>query len=172
MFSVMGKGNLKVLLPNSNQKPTPITLENVYYSPHLVFTLISVGVLNWNGYDLHINGGKCIIQSPGQITLVRGLYHVTEYSQSMTSSTANAVSKLMTISKLHQKMGHVNHNDLQRMVKENMITGLDIDLKSKPDFCEACVKAKVTCKPFPKQSHTKHEIKSSPIHGVLHLLNL
>jgi Reverse transcriptase (RNA-dependent DNA polymerase) len=33
-----------------------------------------------------------------------------------------------------------------------MVEGIDLDLASKPDFCDVCVKAKAACKPFPKMS--------------------
>ena len=56
-FSALGQGNLKVELPNEDQKPTPITLKNVYYSPHLAFTLISVSCINKAGFSLFIKGG-------------------------------------------------------------------------------------------------------------------
>ena len=41
-FSALGKGDVKIFLPNGDQKLTPITLKNVLYSPHMAFTLISV----------------------------------------------------------------------------------------------------------------------------------
>jgi GAG-pre-integrase domain len=62
----------------------------------------------------------------------------------------------MSINELHHKMEHVNFKDLQKMVKQGMVTGIDLNFDSKPDFCEACVKAKITCKPFPKQSEMKY----------------
>jgi hypothetical protein len=40
------------------------------------------------------------------------------------------------------------------MVKEGMVTGIEVDLDSKPEFCEVCVKAKADRKPFPKKSET------------------
>jgi len=51
-------------------------------------------------------------------------------------------------------MGHINHDDLHKMVKEGMVTGINVDLDSKPEFCEACIKAKADQKPFPKKSGT------------------
>jgi hypothetical protein len=60
-FSATGKGDLKLELPNGNQKPTPVTLKNMYYSPHLAFTLMSVGTMDQNRYDLRIKEGKCVI---------------------------------------------------------------------------------------------------------------
>ena len=41
-FSAHGRSNMKILLPmGKGKKPTPVTLTNVYYSPHLAFTLVS-----------------------------------------------------------------------------------------------------------------------------------
>lgn len=51
-------------------------------------------------------------------------------------------------------MGHINHDSLLKMVKDGMVTGVEVDLNSKPDFCETCIKAKVDRKPFPKKSKT------------------
>ena len=42
IFSAIGKGNMKTLLPIGNKTlPTPITLKNIYYLPSILFTLIS-----------------------------------------------------------------------------------------------------------------------------------
>jgi hypothetical protein len=38
-----------------------------------------------------------------------------------------------------------------------MVTGVNLDMTSKPEFCEACIKAKATRKSFPKESETKYE---------------
>ena len=54
-------------------------------------------------------------------------------------------------------MGHVNHDDLHKVVKVGMVTGIELDYNSKPEFCEACIKAKATHKPFPKKSQTKYK---------------
>ena len=160
-FKATGKGDLKINLPNGDQKPTPVTLKNVYYSPNLAFTLISVGTLDRLGYTLYIKAGVCIIRSPkntmiAQIPLIRGLYRVTNVPKPLKSPVATAASKLMSINELHRKMGHVNYDDLRKMVKDGMVVGIDLDFNSKPDFCEACIKAKATRKPFPKRSETKY----------------
>ena len=53
-------------------------------------------------------------------------------------------------------MGHVNHEDLCHMVKKGMITGINLDMSSKAEFCESCIKAKATRKPFPKESKSEY----------------
>jgi hypothetical protein len=42
------------------------------------------------------------------------------------------------------------------MVRDGMVTGVKVDLNSKPDFCEACIKAKAHRKPFSKKSKTTY----------------
>ena len=83
-----------------------MTLENVYYLPHLAFTLTSVGTMDQNAYDLHIKEDKCIMQSPktnviGQIPLICGLYCVTEITRLLISAITNAAVNKMLISELH-----------------------------------------------------------------------
>jgi hypothetical protein len=54
-------------------------------------------------------------------------------------------------------MGHVNHDDLRRMVEKGMVTGITLDVSSKAEFCETCIKSKAVRKPFPKESRTEYK---------------
>ena len=38
-----------------------------------------------------------------------------------------------------------------------MVTGIELDFDSKPEFCEPCLKGKATRKPFPKKSQTMYQ---------------
>lgn len=123
---------------------------------------MSVSCVDKAGFSLFIKGGVCVIRSSksniiGRIPLVRGLYHVGGILTSSPTPVANSASKLMMISELHRKMGHINHEDLCRMVKEGMVTGIELDIDSKPEFCESCIKAKADRKPFPKKSDTVYK---------------
>jgi hypothetical protein len=73
----------------------------------------------------------------------------------------------MSISELHHKMGHINHNDLCRMVKEGMVKGVELNYNSKPEFCKACIKAKADQKPFLKESKTVYENYGDKVVGDL-----
>ena len=75
-FSALDKGDLKIKLPNRDQKPTPITLKNVYYASKMAFMLMSVGTIDHASYSVLIGNQKCITQSLksnviGQIPLVQ-----------------------------------------------------------------------------------------------------
>ena len=51
-------------------------------------------------------------------------------------------------------MEHINHDDLQKRGEKGVVTGINLDMLSKPECCEACIKAKAMHKPFPKESKT------------------
>ena len=162
-FHVLGKGDIRVSLPNGKEKPTFITLKEVYYSPIMAFTLISVSSIDRAGFSLLIKGGICEIRTSsskttGHIPQVRGLYCVTDTKvSSHPTHTANLASKELSISELHRRMGHVNHEDLHQMVEKGMVNGVELDMSSKAEFCETCIKAKATRKPFPIETKTEYK---------------
>jgi hypothetical protein len=163
-FSATGRGDLKVPLPmGDGEKPTRVLFTNTYYSPHLAFTLLSVSCLDRKGWIIHFEEGTCVLGTPrpksrivGRIPLIRGLYRIPASVPSNPKKDdtpiAASTSRLMSISELHRKMGHINHDDLRDMVRKGMVTGIELDMNSKPEFCESCTRAKATRKPFPKKS--------------------
>jgi recombinational DNA repair protein RecR len=81
----------------------------------MAFTLILVSCVDRAGFSLFIKAGICIIRSPklkiiGRIPEIRGLYRVIDTTSH--SHTANVAAKQISINELHQRMGHVNHEDL------------------------------------------------------------
>jgi hypothetical protein len=60
----------------------------------------------------------------------------------------------MSISEAHHKLGHISHATIKHAILTGQITGIELDMDSKPNFCEPCVKAKAARLPFPKKSDT------------------
>ena len=73
----------------------------------------------------------------------------------------------MSISELHRRLGHVAHSAIRHAIVNRLITGLELDMNSKPDFCEACAKAKSARQPFPKESNTRAEKFGKRVHWDL-----
>ena len=67
-FRALRKGDIQILLPNGN-KSTRITLKEVYYSPIMAFTLISVSCVDRAGFSLLIKGGICEIKTAASNTI-------------------------------------------------------------------------------------------------------
>ena len=49
------------------------------------------------------------------------------------------------------------------MVDGGMVTRVNCDMSSKPEFCTACIKAKATHKHFPKESQTVYKSYSDKV---------
>jgi hypothetical protein len=73
----------------------------------------------------------------------------------------------MTISKAHRRLGHIAHSAIRHAVTNDLITGINLNMSSKPEFCEACAKAKLAHQPFPKESETRAEKFSDCMHWDL-----
>ena len=53
------------------------------------------------------------------------------------------------------------------MVMKGFITRIDLDKSSKPEFCEACAKAKSVRQPYPQESYTRAEKYGDCVHWDL-----
>jgi hypothetical protein len=80
---------------------------------------------------------------------------------------ANVASVKMTISEAHRKLGHLAHAAIKYAVKSGQILGVELDPESKPEFCEACAKAKSAKQPFPKESQTRAKEYGERVHWDL-----
>jgi hypothetical protein len=153
----LGIGELEIELPNGSESTT-MTLKDVLYTPSLHFTLISIGRLDDVGCKMIFGDGTCEITSPGKqgrtigkIPKEGNLYHLHALYSSQFADAANAVTAKLSISDLHRKMGHISHEMICHMIKSGAVTGVQLDESSKPEFCEACAKAKIKRLPVPKQ---------------------
>jgi hypothetical protein len=167
IFSAIGMGDIVF---SNNGKPTKVMLKNVYYSSQLAFILVSVTHMTCAKFKVLIEDTMCTIYNPSyqpimQIPEVRGLYHVSSPpgispTPANISESANLASKCVLIDELHHQMGHINHDDLLEMVCKGVIEGIDLDVNSKPSFCEICVQAKAARKSFPKKSENNMSYKA------------
>jgi hypothetical protein len=73
----------------------------------------------------------------------------------------------MTISEAHRKFGHIAHAAIKHAVSNSFVTGIELDGDSKPEFCEACAKAKSAHQPFLKESHTRSQKFGERVHWDL-----
>ena len=64
-LNAIGKGDIRILFPmGPKEKPTSVTLKNIYYVPSMAFTLVSISCIDNAGYALHNEGGTCMISGP------------------------------------------------------------------------------------------------------------
>ena len=160
-LSIDSKGEVS-LRPVSDEFPS-ITLENVLYSPQASCNIIStlsfgknegVKVVQQGGFIRIVDenrNGKVILQGcerrPGDlidlsshVPVIHGDVNVADIAKSKEES----------LRLLHNRMGHLNSDDIKLMVREKMVEGVPESIASyegKVD-CPHCTAAKMTRKPY------------------------
>lgn len=147
------------------------TIRNVLYVENLKCNLMSIRQLTDKGYRITFNGDDGFISKNGKDVFAARrdgqLYRTTFHIERSVFAGIADVEKLNKASQnlWHFRLGHLNVNDMKRMVNQNMVTGLD-KLKVNIDerFCEPCVLGKQTRLPYPPRK----EIRSERILELVH----
>jgi len=158
-FKAEGMGDLPIHLPNEKGK-TKTILKNAVYSSELAFTLISINCLDDACCKALFKSGVCTIKDSkshimAKVPKSNGLFRVIEEVIDMNVDYANIVLVTMSISDAHRKLGHISHRAIGHSIWNKLVTGIEIDPNSKPEFCEPCAKAKANRLPFPQASETQ-----------------
>jgi hypothetical protein len=157
-LKVVGIGDVRIDLPNG-PKRTPALLKNTVYAPDMAFTLISVGRLDKGNCSVTFQKGMCTICNPeghimGTIPRANSLYCLITAGKGTSLNYANIATGKMSISEAHRKLGHISHSSIRNAISTRRITGIELDMDLKPEFCEPCAKAKSARHPFPQKSDT------------------
>ena len=158
-MKAVGMEDLQLELPNRSKK-SKMLFKNAIHAPEMAFTLISISRFNKAGFSATFHKGMCTIKNSSNQTVATiphtdSLYKIIATSSSNKAETANTVSGKMSISKAHRKLGHISYLAIKHVIFNGFIVGIELDSNSKPDFCEACTKAKSARQPFPKESETR-----------------
>lgn len=136
-----------------------ILLENVYFAKDIDHNLISVGQLSKKGISCTFGENeKCIIRSKTGKVLAEvgrsptnslwsiGIEHGAASFAAMTSST---------LRQWHERLGHVNYQDLVRMLDKKLVEGM-IATNKNVNFCMNCAEAKQA-----RQAKNTHDTSTS-----------
>ena len=160
-LKAVGIGDLRIDLPNGT-KQTSALLKDTVYAPDMAFTLISVGHLNKADCSVTFQKRMCTIRNPegrimGTIPMENSIYCLVNAGKMTSLDHANIAAGKMSISEARCKLGHIAHSAIRNAISTGQITGFELDMDSKPEFCEPCIKAKSARVPFPQKSDTRAE---------------
>ena len=163
-------GDLEIDMPN-RLKTTMMTFKNAIHAPQMAFTLILISRLDKASYQVTFKKGMCTIFNPkGQVIAMiphsDGLYRIIG-KHDKDGGVAAVTSGKMSISKAHRKLGHLAYGAVTHTISKGYITGIDPDTNLKPEFCDACAKAKAARQPFPKESKTRATKYGKRVHWDL-----
>ena len=91
------------------------------------------------------------------------------YKVEHDDSVVNAAEERLTLDKLHHHMGHISIDVARKLLKDKMITGVQLEYSSmKNFFCASCVYGKATWKAAPKMRETERaDVFGGEVHSDL-----
>ena len=146
-FQAIRSGSMAIQIPNRDAE-SEVLLRGALYAPTVTYTLVSLGILDAEGYHMIVGGGMLTISNPygqrvGQIPrTLCGLYHIAHKEE------ANAI-ELLSIMELHRWMGHIAPSSAHKLIHSRAVTGVKINPESKESHCDVCLYARTTRQPIP-----------------------
>lgn len=135
---MLGIGSVRLKLADGAIR----VLEGVRYVPDLKRNLISLGMLDAQGYVYKAEGGVLKVTKGSMVMmrgeLVNGLYKLKGSTLEGTSNNVTEI-EISSGSLWHKRLGHVSERGLKEMSKQKL---LGDDVVKSLDFCELCILGK------------------------------
>ncbi|KAL0440030.1 UNVERIFIED_CONTAM: Retrovirus-related Pol polyprotein from transposon RE2 [Sesamum latifolium] len=130
-----------------------IDLKDVYFMPSMVKNIISIPMLDSEGFKFLINK-SCFYLVFDDVyhligTLVNGLYILQQSNLIMTAQHKRKLDNHENAQIWHARLGHISKDRIRRLVDSK---SLEIDNLDHLPTYESCLKGKMTKKPFVGQS--------------------
>lgn len=157
----IGRGNVPLSFALGKSSRACIIREAIH-CPTAPFNLISVGRLTDAGYRAIFKDDMVEIRSPQGTLLAIGdkisrLYKLRATPRSASTGENTHAFPARTWDEWHRALGHLNHAAVRRLKTKNMVKGMDVDIRTPPHQCEACIQGKAHVFPFPKESERKYD---------------
>ena len=172
----VGAGNIRLEMKFRVSPSKAATMYDVLYVPKLACNLFSVRAATKRGNHVKFGQERCWIRdSSGQLygmgTLVEKLYQLDCEDQCPGREQASVAIDNNDL--WHQRLGHLNSQQLRKMVQQNQVSGIKLFPRSSEPLCEGCVVGKMQRKPFKsvdhKQSTKKLELVHSDVCGPIQM---
>jgi GAG-pre-integrase domain len=142
-------------------------IKNVLFVPDLGMTLLSIGSITENGFDVNFSGERAQVLLSGQVIMTgrrmgASLYRVDARAQRSPTMGFAASCSHTSLNIWHQRLGHVNMRTVTRMASGIGVTGISIKPNSSKldDCCEGCNFGKMPKRPFPKSKNKPKSVDS------------
>ena len=167
-----GDGNLGQTLGYDNIEIGNVIIEKVALVSGLKHNLLSISKITYRGYHVNFMKNYCeIINKKIGKSVLTGYRHGNIYEANLSSNTDFTITCLMSKRSVsdswiwHKKLFHLNFNNLNELVRKDLMRGLPKVIYTPDGLCDACQKA--------KQRGTSFKYKTeSSIEEPLHLLHI
>ena len=137
-----------------------VTLTDVWYVPEAVMNLMSVKRLAAAGVSVHFDAehGVCALERAGEV-IAEAFFDEdlpclrVKYPPDTKSPMAMVTGAQADAQLWHRRFGHLGYDNLERLVAEDMVKGVNVEAKhfrkaGESGPCEPCVLGKHAKKPF------------------------
>ncbi len=144
---------------------------DVLHVPKLACNLFSVRAAAKKGNTVKFSQVRCWIKGPkgslqGMGSLTGKLYQLKCEVLTDKENVSVVTENLPEVDLWHQRLGHLNKQQLNTLVDRNLASGIKLSTTSELSFCEGCVEGKMQRKPLThKQSKRKLELIHSDVCG-------
>ena len=129
-----------------------IVFTDVLYVPKIKKKLISIPVLDEKKVKTTFFNGICTL-SIGEKSYGFGHKHGKLYKvNNSPEESCYVASAAVNISLWHQRFGHLGYENIKRLCRNGMVTGMKMTGEKPNGPCEGCLTGKQTRLPFPKKS--------------------
>lgn len=135
---------------NGKFSTSVIIFPNVLFAPDLKSNLISVlSLVRQNGYEIRINSQQMEFYHGGELRMTARIdENCIAYlnGRVLTAESALAASTCPLDRALwHRRLGHFHHAGIDKIIRNNLVEGLDLNSNSSPDpICVPCISGKQT----------------------------
>ncbi len=147
----VGVGIARVSMVFNGSSPKRSQLHHVLYVPKHACNLFSVPAAAAKGNVVNFGHSKCWIRDgsgelKGTGSLVKRLYQLD--FEPIPVNYASVTCEQSSVDRWHLRLGHLNGQQLERIVQKDLAVGVSIPRKEELSFCEGCVEGKMHRKPF------------------------
>ncbi|KAL8127054.1 hypothetical protein AgCh_014106 [Apium graveolens] len=144
-----GDGNMGKTLGYGNINLGNVIIEKVALVSGLKHNLLSVSQICDRGYHVDFFEEHCevVSKSTGKVVL-KGYRHGNIYESKLSTSTDGSAICLLSRASIeeswdwHKKLSHLNFNNINELVKKDLVRGLPKSVFAPDGLCDSCQKAK------------------------------
>lgn len=155
-----GIGNINVL-SNNGYKIVKCNIENVLYVPQLRKNLLSVKRLEMCKVKVVFENAEVkLYDDTGELIgtgFRNNLYEIVFKVIKNECLNANVENSIMSL--WHQRLGHICQSNLEKLLKNNMVNGMENVKFCKTVLCESCITGKMTRSSFGSRTKAKEELE-------------